>query len=59
MTSLWHGIVDLKQKLEDNCFVVFKTKDVLKQRISDLSKIPMDYIQINSNMPIDKLIIIE
>ena len=59
MTSLWHGIVDLKQKLEDNCFVVFKTKDVLKQRISDLSKIPMDYIQINSNMSIDKLIIIE
>ena len=59
MTSLWHGIVDLKQKLEDKCFVVFKTKEVLMQRISDLSKIPIDYIQIISNIPMDKLIVIE
>lgn len=59
ITSLRHGVDDIMLKLEDRYYNKFDNKEELSLRISDVCRVPIDYVQINSNISIDKLVVLE
>ena len=59
ITSLRRGVDDIMPKLEDRYYNKFDNEEELSLRISDVCRVPIDYVQINSNITIDKLTVIE
>lgn len=59
ITSLRHGVDDIMLKLEDRYYNKFDNKEELTLRISEVCRVPIDYVQINSNISIDKLVVLE
>lgn len=59
ITSLRRGVDDIIPKIEDRYCNKFDNKEELSLRISDVCRVPIDYVQINSNITIDKLTVIE